>query len=68
MNSGPEITAVAAFNDRQAFGVVQRLLYLGRRVPEDVSVVGSDNVPGATLLIPSSRPSTHPRARWAVPR
>jgi LacI family transcriptional regulator len=45
-------TAVAAFNDRQAFGVVQRCLQLGLRVPEDVSVVGSDNVPGAVLLNP----------------
>jgi DNA-binding LacI/PurR family transcriptional regulator len=48
----PEITAVAAFNDRQAFGVAQRCLQRGRRVPEDVSVVGSDNVPGAVLLNP----------------
>ena len=49
---GPEITAVAAFNDRQAFGVVQRCLQRGQRVPEDLSVVGSDDVPGAMLLIP----------------
>jgi DNA-binding LacI/PurR family transcriptional regulator len=49
---GPEITAVATFNDRQAFGVIQRCLQLGIRVPEDLSVVGSDNVAGATFLIP----------------
>jgi LacI family transcriptional regulator len=48
----PEVTAVAAFNDRQAFGVVQRLLQVGRPVPEHVSVIGSDNVPGAILLNP----------------
>jgi LacI family transcriptional regulator len=48
----PEITAVATFNDRQAFGVIQRSLQLGRRIPEDLSVVGSDNVAGATYLNP----------------
>jgi DNA-binding LacI/PurR family transcriptional regulator len=44
---------VATFNDRQAFGVIQRCLQLGIRVPDDLSVVGSDNVAGATFLIPS---------------
>ena len=47
-----DVTAIAAFNDRQAFGIVQRYLQLGLRVPEHVSVVGSDNVPGAMLLNP----------------
>jgi LacI family transcriptional regulator len=49
---GSEVTAVATFNDRQAFGVIQRCLQLGIRVPDDLSVVGSDNVAGATFLIP----------------
>jgi LacI family transcriptional regulator len=48
----PEITAVATFNDRQAFGVIQRSLQRGARIPEDLSVVGSDNVAGATYLNP----------------
>jgi DNA-binding LacI/PurR family transcriptional regulator len=29
----PEVTAVATFNDRQAFGVIQRSLQLGIRIP-----------------------------------
>jgi DNA-binding LacI/PurR family transcriptional regulator len=47
-----EVTAVATFNDRQAFGVIQRCLQLGTRVPEELSVVGSDNVAGAMYLNP----------------
>jgi DNA-binding LacI/PurR family transcriptional regulator len=47
-----DTTAVAPFNDRQAVRVVQRCFQLGIRVPEDLSVVGSDNVPAATLLNP----------------
>jgi len=47
-----DITAVAAFNDRQALGFIMRCNQLGIRVPEDVSVVGSDDIAGAAILTP----------------
>ena len=47
-----DITAVAAFNDRQALGFIVRCGQLGIRVPDDVSVVGSDDIDGAALLTP----------------
>lgn len=48
----PDITAVAAFNDAQAFGVLHGLLERGVRIPDDISVVGSDDVPTAQYVRP----------------
>nr|MCW2728341.1 LacI family transcriptional regulator [Aeromicrobium sp.] len=51
INSGA--TAVVAHNDLLAIGVVQRLAQRGVRVPDDVSVVGFDNIFAADLCTPS---------------
>ncbi|RZU74375.1 MULTISPECIES: LacI family DNA-binding transcriptional regulator [Micromonospora] len=47
-----ETTAVFAANDQMAIGVLRALHERGRRVPEDISVVGFDDVPEAAYLIP----------------
>jgi len=41
------LTAVLCCNDATAFGVIARLRLLGKRVPEDISIVGMDDVPSA---------------------
>lgn len=46
---GPLPTAVFAFNDRCALGLIDVLLRAGVRVPDDVSVVGFDDSPLAGL-------------------
>lgn len=39
----PDCTAVYAANDNMAYGVIQGLRAAGKRVPEDVSVIGVDD-------------------------
>ena len=45
----PDATAVIAFNDRSAQGVVAQARLLGKRIPEDLAVVGFDNSEQAEL-------------------
>ncbi len=45
-------TALFAFNDRMAFGAIRWLRAQGLRVPEDVSVVGFDDIPNAATFDP----------------
>lgn len=45
-------TAVFSSNDYMAFGLMAHAQQAGIRIPEDVSVTGFDDVPGATLVWP----------------
>jgi DNA-binding LacI/PurR family transcriptional regulator len=47
-----DVTAVFAGNDQMALGVLRALHEGGRRVPDDVSVVGFDDIPEAAFLTP----------------
>jgi DNA-binding LacI/PurR family transcriptional regulator len=49
----PDVTAVLASNDQMALGVYRALAEAGRRVPEDVSVVGFDDSPEAPYYLPA---------------
>ena len=48
-----DFSAVLAFDDLTALGVVRGLIEAGRRVPEDCSVIGFDDVLPATVATPS---------------
>jgi DNA-binding LacI/PurR family transcriptional regulator len=48
----PECTAVFCANDQMALGLYRALGEQGRRVPEDVSVVGFDDIPEAEWFSP----------------
>ena len=52
MATAPPPTAVVAGNDLIAIGVLRILRRLGMRVPEDVAVVGFDDIPIARLYEP----------------
>ena len=45
-----DVTAIFAFSDMQAYGSYKKLKELGKRVPEDVSVVGFDDNVYSSLL------------------
>lgn len=45
-------TAVLAYNDLVAVGVLSRLTELGVAIPEQLSVVGFDDIPLAAMVIP----------------
>lgn len=45
-------TAVFSSNDYMAFGVMASAQQVGIRIPEDVSITGFDDVPGAMLVWP----------------
>ncbi|MFE2559940.1 LacI family DNA-binding transcriptional regulator [Streptomyces sp. NPDC059352] len=49
----PEVTAVFVASDEMAFGVIRALHELGRRVPDDISVVGVDDIALAEYCSPS---------------
>jgi LacI family transcriptional regulator len=46
-------TAIFAYNDISAIGAIRAIQEQGLRVPEDISVVGFDDVPGAAFHSPS---------------
>jgi LacI family transcriptional regulator len=48
----PDLTAVFAANDHMALGAIKGLHRAGRRVPDDVSVIGYDNISYATAITP----------------
>jgi DNA-binding LacI/PurR family transcriptional regulator len=47
-----EVTAVIAFNDLMALGVLSRLADRGISVPDEMSVVGFDDIPMASMATP----------------
>ena len=48
-----QVSAVLAFNDVMALGVMAGLAERGRAVPGDMSVVGCDDVPMAAMVAPA---------------
>ncbi|HWX54678.1 MAG TPA: LacI family DNA-binding transcriptional regulator [Verrucomicrobiae bacterium] len=50
--SGKPFTALFTFNDLAAIGAIRALRLAGRSVPEDVSVIGFDDIPSAEFHNP----------------
>jgi len=50
---GADFTALVAFNDIAAIGAIRAFINHGLRVPEDISIVGFDDIQGAAFHNPS---------------
>ena len=50
--ANPEVTAVFAANDQMALGLLRALHEAGRRIPDDISIVGFDDIPEAEYFTP----------------
>lgn len=48
----PELTAIFAVSDVMAIGAIRAIRDMGRRVPEDISVVGFDGISMSDYLVP----------------
>jgi DNA-binding LacI/PurR family transcriptional regulator len=63
---GGDFTAIVAFNDIAAIGAIRALMNHGLRVPEDVSVVGFDDIQGAAFHNPSLTTIRQPLRQMGV--
>ena len=52
LDSGADFDAVFAASDLIAIGAIQALSEAGKRVPQDIAVMGFDNIPAASLTTP----------------
>jgi LacI family transcriptional regulator len=75
LKADKQFTAVACANDEMASGAINALRQAGRRVPEDVSVIGFDNIEFAGYLSPGLTTIDYPAreigamaARWILNR
>ena len=61
-----DVTAVFAFNDQMAIGVIGALQRAGLRVPEDISVVGFDDIPQSAAIFPALTTVAQPIAEMGT--
>lgn len=52
LEADPRLDAVFVANDLMAFGAMRALRKAGRRIPDDVAVVGFDDIPASALTHP----------------
>ncbi len=60
LKRAPEITAVMTSNDDVAMGAIKGAQKMGRKVPEDVSIIGFDNYRQTKFLSPALTTVNHP--------
>jgi DNA-binding LacI/PurR family transcriptional regulator len=52
LSAHPEVTGICAVNDAMALGAIRAARRMGRQIPDDLSVVGFDNIDWAQLNDP----------------
>ena len=53
ISRAPQITAIFGCNDNVAIGIINALHHLGKRVPQDISVIGFDDIDLAQEITPT---------------
>ena len=61
LTDSPELTALFCYNDLVAVGALQACSDLGLRVPDDLAIVGFDDIPMAALVTPALTTCRVPR-------
>ena len=52
LSEHPQVTALFCFNDMVAIGAIQAGRELGRKIPDDLAIVGYDDIPMAAWVTP----------------
>jgi LacI family transcriptional regulator len=60
LNEHPDATAIMAGNDKMAIGAMQSARERGLRIPEDISIMGMDNIPASSFTVPRLTTVHHP--------
>lgn len=66
LSRSPEIDTILCFEDEMAIGALKACFELGRRVPDDVAVAGSQDIPFAPYTIPPLTTISVPRFEMGV--
>lgn len=69
LTAHPDLSALFCYNDLVAVGVLRAAVELDRRVPQDLALVGYDDIPLANLVSPTLTTCRVPRndlGKWAV--
>jgi LacI family transcriptional regulator, galactose operon repressor len=66
LRTRPELTALLCYNDLVAVGVLRAATELGRSVPDDLAMVGFDDIPLAALVTPPLTTCRIPRYELGV--
>ena len=60
-----KITAIFSFNDINALGAMRGLTDLGFKIPEDISIIGNDDMPFSSIYVPSLTTIRYPASEMA---
>jgi DNA-binding LacI/PurR family transcriptional regulator len=66
LSRSPDIDAILCFEDEMAIGALKACFETGRRVPDDVAVAGSQDIPFARYTIPALTTISVPRFELGV--
>lgn len=66
LNASQKFTALLAFNDMSAIGAINAFRDAGKRIPEEISVVGFDDIQAATIVQPALTTVRQPLLRMGI--